>query len=111
MVMQPRWTSLYALTASMLALLGVIDTVVPPGGWRRVLEVTSTILLFLAIHVWLRANRRALALAGARDVDRRAAAARLDPEPRALVRNGADRYRRGHDGTSASLTAPHRRSR
>jgi hypothetical protein len=67
-----RWGSLYALAASMLALFGVVDTCVPPWAWRRTLEIAVIILAFGAIHLWVRANRRALDLAGARGAGVRA---------------------------------------
>lgn len=78
--MAPRWRSLYVLAAFMLALLGVVDGAVPPGAWQRVLDVAVTMLLFLSIHAWVRANRRALAVAGVRDVDFRVVALRPDVE-------------------------------
>jgi hypothetical protein len=63
----PRWGALYSLAASMLALFGVVDTFVTPWAWRRTLELALIILAFGTIHLWVRANRRALDLAGARD--------------------------------------------
>lgn len=64
---RPRWVSLYVLVASMLALFGAVDGFVPAGALRRALEVAVTIIMFGTIHLWVRANRRALELAGARD--------------------------------------------
>ena len=61
-----RWGSLYALAASMLVLFGMVDTCVPPWAWRRTLEIAVIIFAFGAIHLWVRANRRALDVAGAR---------------------------------------------
>ena len=56
----PRWRLLYALVASMLMLFGVVDGFAPAGAWRRSLEVAVTIVLFEAVHLWVRANRRAV---------------------------------------------------
>ena len=50
------------LTASMLALLGVIELFLPAGPWRRALELGVTVLGFAVIRVWVRANRRELDL-------------------------------------------------
>jgi hypothetical protein len=61
------WGSLYALAASMLALFGAVDTFVPPWAWRRTLEIAVIGLVFWTIHLWVRANRRALDLVGTRD--------------------------------------------
>jgi K+-transporting ATPase KdpF subunit len=67
-VMQPRWSALYALDGLMLALLGVVDAYVPPGAGRRTLELAIVVVGFGAMRLWVRMNRRALDLAGARDV-------------------------------------------
>ena len=64
---RPRWGVLYALAGAMLALLGTVEAFVPAGGWRRLLEIGILVIAFGAIHVWVRANRRQLDLAGARD--------------------------------------------
>jgi hypothetical protein len=64
---RPGWGALYALTGSMLGLVGVVDVFVPTEAWQRTLEVVVTILTFGSIYLWVRANRRALDLAGARN--------------------------------------------
>ena len=64
---KPRWGTLYALAGAMLALLGTVEAFVPAGVWRRLLEVGIVVIAFGTIHVWVRANRRQLDLAGARD--------------------------------------------
>ena len=56
----PRWPLLYALVVSMLMLFGVVDGFAPAGAWRRILELAVTIVLFEAIHLWVRVNRRAV---------------------------------------------------
>ena len=70
----PSWGWLYGLAVMMLALLAVVDLDVAAGPWRRTLEIAVTVAAFVAIHVWVRANRRALDLVGARDAADRAAA-------------------------------------
>jgi hypothetical protein len=64
---KPSWGALYALATLMLGLLGVIDVLVPPGVWCRTIEIVITVAAFGAIHLWVRANRRALDLAGERN--------------------------------------------
>ena len=64
---RPRWGSLYALAGALLALFGVVDAFAPAGAWRRTIEVAVTVALFGALHLWVRANRRGLDVAGVRD--------------------------------------------
>lgn len=63
---KPSWAGLYVLATLAPGLLGVVDALVPAGAWRRTLEVVITVVGFGAIHLWVRANRRALDLAGER---------------------------------------------
>ncbi|HEX3178684.1 MAG TPA: hypothetical protein VHZ49_18560 [Methylomirabilota bacterium] len=60
----------------MLALLAVVDLDVAAGPWRRTLEIAVTVAAFVAIHFWVRANRRALDMVDARDAGSRRAHAR-----------------------------------
>ena len=78
---KPRWGSLYALAASMLALLGLVEAIVPPTAWRRMLELGIVVMAFGAIYLWVRANRRELHLAGARDAGFRTIVVTSHAEP------------------------------
>jgi hypothetical protein len=116
---RPRWGALYALTAAMLALFGVVDTFVPPWAWRRTLELAVIILAFGTIHLWVRANRRALDLAGARDAGFRTVVISPDAErPRSerevevtitdsrdSKREASDSARRGGTRWTSSISA------
>jgi hypothetical protein len=64
---EPKWGWLYALAVLMLGLVGAVEVYVSPGAWRRALEIVVTVATFAVIHVWVRANRRALDMAGAPD--------------------------------------------
>lgn len=64
---KPSWGRLYVLAMLMLGLLALVETLVPAGAWRRILEIIVTVIGWGAIHLWVRANRRALDLAGALD--------------------------------------------
>ena len=63
----PSWGSLYLLATLMMGLLGLVEAVVPAGTWRRTLEIVISVVAFAAMHLWVRANRRALAMVGERD--------------------------------------------
>ena len=64
---KPSWGWLYALATLMLTLLAVADVYVPAGVWRRALEVVIAVSAFATMQLWVRANRRALDLIGARN--------------------------------------------
>jgi hypothetical protein len=64
---RPRWCGLYVLAALLVALVGVVDAFMPTGAWRRALEIGIVVIGFGAMRLWVRANRLALDLAGARD--------------------------------------------
>jgi hypothetical protein len=63
----PSWGWLYLLTALLLGLLGLVETSLPAGAWRRTLEIVICVAAFAAMRLWVRANRRALDLLGERD--------------------------------------------
>jgi hypothetical protein len=64
---RPSWWRLYSVATVMLALIGVVETYVPDGIWRRTLEVMIAGAAFAVMHLWVRANRRALDMVGERN--------------------------------------------
>lgn len=110
---QPRWGALYAIATAMLALLGVVEAVVPVGALRRALEIAVTVLGFWSISLWVRANGHALDLAGARDPGFR----RVVEQPAIVADAGRASHREPKPRTPAPerlagtvLTLPRRRS-
>jgi hypothetical protein len=59
---KPRWCLLYLIVAKLIALVALIEGVVPAGPTRTVLETFVICVVFGLMFVWLRANRVALDL-------------------------------------------------
>jgi len=57
------WSWLYAIVAAMIGLLAAVETAVPDGALRRTLECVVTLLMFVAMVMWVRVNRVAIAVA------------------------------------------------
>lgn len=84
------WPWLYAIVAVMIGLLAAIETAVPDGALRRTLECVVTLLMFVAMTMWVRVNRVAIAIAeGDGGVPRRSlaiASSRRHHRARAMTR-------------------------
>jgi hypothetical protein len=63
---RPAWWLLYVIAVGLVVVVGLVDTLVPGGGLRKVLESLTTVAGFGLIGVWLRRNRIALELEQAR---------------------------------------------
>jgi len=63
---KPAWWLLYAIALNLLALIGLIESFVPAGPWRTMLECAVLVLTVALMMVWQRHNRVALDLARAR---------------------------------------------
>jgi hypothetical protein len=85
---KPSWGLLYLLAALLMGLLGLVEAVVPAGAWRRALEIVISVVVFAAMHLWIRANRRALDMLGERNHGFRRAVD--EPERSASVGRGRD---------------------
>ncbi len=60
---RPKWGVLNALVGVGLALLTVVDTLSPPGGWRTLTDCIALVVIFGTMGTWVRLNRVALAQA------------------------------------------------
>jgi hypothetical protein len=63
---KPRWFVLYVLAAVFLGVLGLVETMIAPGAWRKALEVIVCVVGFGAMHRWVRAERCAMDVLGRR---------------------------------------------
>jgi len=63
---KPAWWLLYAIVLNLLALVGLIESFVPAGPWRTMLECAVLVLTGALMMVWQRHNRVALDLARGR---------------------------------------------
>lgn len=59
---RPTWWCLYALSAALVGMVGLVETEVEAGTLRTVLEVLASVAGFALMGVWLRVNRLALDL-------------------------------------------------
>lgn len=57
---KPAWWLLYAMLPLTALVFGVADVVPATSGWRSVSELLGTLIVFLGIGLWLRANRIAM---------------------------------------------------
>jgi hypothetical protein len=57
---EPKWGWLYAVIGVLVALFGLVETVVPAGAPRRILEILVVLALIAAMALWVRVNRTAL---------------------------------------------------
>jgi len=64
---KPSWAKLYLLAALLMGAVGLVETLIAPGAWRRTLEIVVCVAGFGAIHVWVRAQGCALDLLGQRE--------------------------------------------
>jgi hypothetical protein len=69
---RPRWACLYASTTLLIGLLGLVESAVPDGAARRLLELVVTAMIFGAMALWVRLNRLALWRANERRLPARA---------------------------------------
>jgi len=63
---KPAWWLLYTIVLQLLALVGLIESFVPAGPWRTMLECTVLLLTVTLMMIWQRHNRVALDLARGR---------------------------------------------
>jgi hypothetical protein len=63
---RPAWWLLYVIAVGLVVVVGLVDTLVPGGGLRKIVESLTTVSGFGLIGVWLRRNRIALELEQAR---------------------------------------------
>ena len=63
---KPAWWLLYTIVVQLLALVGLIESFVPAGPWRTMLECAVLLLTVTLMMIWQRQNRVALDLARGR---------------------------------------------
>jgi len=61
--MKPTWWQLYGIGALLVALIGLIETVLSAGALRTPLESAAVIFAVVLMVTWRRHNRMALDLA------------------------------------------------
>ena len=61
--MKPTWWQLYGIGALLVALIGLIETVLSAGALRTTLESAVVIFAVVLMVIWRRHNRMALDLA------------------------------------------------
>jgi hypothetical protein len=66
-VVKPSWGVLYTLGTALVGLVGLIEFTIPAGTLRQTLEVAVTLAGFVAMAIWVRLNRVAFDIAGARN--------------------------------------------
>ncbi len=59
---KPTWWLLYAIAVLLVGLVGLLETSVPDGAARGVLELLAVVTTFWLMAKWLRHNREAIDL-------------------------------------------------
>lgn len=59
---RPAWWLLDSLVLLLLELLALVETFIPTGGPRVVLEIGVVILMFTLMAIWVRHKRAAIEL-------------------------------------------------
>lgn len=54
---EPAWWLLYTIALTVVGILGLVETSVPIGAARTVLEIAAVIALFVSMMSWIRRNR------------------------------------------------------
>jgi hypothetical protein len=67
---RPAWKWLYAVLPLALAVFGLVEALEVTGPARLVLQLLATLVVFSAMALWVRGNRTALEMAGAREIRR-----------------------------------------